>query len=133
MAIFVYITKECRDEAQRHTLQDDLDKFKDRVERAQNARLLEPFPPSYLVKKKFGGRQGRLIAKQVNLDEHAVIVFLSVMIRGESAYENGFSRNHIEYGRQHFDGRYRIEELNRYVAERTATAPAPEKQPPSTV
>jgi len=131
MAILVYVTENCREEAQRHALQDELERFKDRVEKVQSTRLFEPFPPTYLVKKKFGGRQGRLIARQHNLGDNAVIALLSVMIRGDSAYEDGFSRNHTEYGKRHFEHLYTEGDLAAFVHERTKTAPVPEKPAPT--
>ena len=91
MALFVYTTEECRDNAHRYALSDELDRFKERVETSQSTSQFDPFPPPYLVKKKLGGRQGRLIADLRSQGDHAVVVLLAIMIRGDKAYEDHFA------------------------------------------
>lgn len=132
MAIFVFVTEECERSAARHGYHDELAKFRERIELAQDVRQFDPFPPPYLVKKKFATKQGRLIAAlHPNVGEHAVVVFLTVMIRGEAAYENHFSRNPIEYGEKHLNHLVSAEALVEYVSARTASEPPPEKPKPT--
>ena len=57
MALFVYVTDQCRDDANVHSIKAEIQLFKERVERTQSTSLFDPFPPPYLVKKKIGGKQ----------------------------------------------------------------------------
>lgn len=85
----VFVTENCREDARDHGLASELEAFRKRVEDTQSTSLFDPFPPPYLVKKKIGGRQGRLIADLRPVGEHAVVVFLAILIRGHHAYEMG--------------------------------------------
>lgn len=132
MALFVYVTAECEKEAEHHGYQSDLARFRERIEAIQDVRQFDPFPPPYMVKKKFGGRQGRLIAAfKPDIRGHSVIVLLGLMIRGDAAYEDQFSRDPVEYGRKHFDHLYSDAQLESYVAQRTAAEPPPAKPEPT--
>ena len=82
MTLFVHITENCYADAQEHSLTEDVERFKERVEQTQSRSLFDPFPPPYVVKKKLGGRQGRLIAESRPVGEHAVVVFLAIIIKG---------------------------------------------------
>src|SRR5438067_7088839 len=131
MALFVFITDNSRESARKHGMQDELLRLAERVERTQNIRSLDPFPAGYLVKKKFSGRQGRLIARYVPLGEHGVVIFLAVMMRGDSTYEDQFSRNPEGFGKRFFDHLYTRQSLEEFVADRTKVDPPPEKAAPS--
>lgn len=131
MTLFVLVTDKCTADADTHGLASEVDRFRDRVETSQATSLFDPFPPPYLVKKKLGGRQGRLIAELRQAGDHAVIVFLAILIRGSRAYEDEFARDPHEYGRHHFSGLVPDEMVQRYVAERTRVAPLPPKQKPT--
>ena len=80
MALFVYPTEDCLADAQTHGLSYEVEKLIQRVEGSQSLSVFDPFPPPYLVKKKLGGRQGRLIASRQSVGDHAVVVLLAVMI-----------------------------------------------------
>jgi len=127
MALFVYITDSCREDARTHALSDEIERLKERIESTQSTSHFNPFPPPYLVKKKMGGRQGRLIADIRKHGEQAVVVFLAIMIRGDKAYENQFAVNPVAYGSQHFQHLVRPEELEAYLEERTRREPPPAK------
>jgi hypothetical protein len=132
MALFVFTTDSCAAAAESHGLQEDLVRFRERIEKAQDYRQFDPFPPPYLVKKKFGGRQGRLVAALHNeVAGHTVVVLLAVMIRGDAAYEDHFSKNPVEYGHRHFDQLFSRPDLERFVRRRTFEDPPPEKPEPS--
>ncbi|NLG01396.1 MAG: hypothetical protein GX565_14770 [Lentisphaerae bacterium] len=132
MALFVYITNDCREEAKKHSVSDVLTTFAERVEKSQNTTYFDPFPPPYLVKKKFGIYQGRLIASehfvQSGGEEHTVIVFLAILIRGSKDYENGFADDAVSYGNTHFTKRFSVPELAAYVTERMRKNPPAAKQ-----
>lgn len=127
MALFVYITDSCREDARTHALSDEIERLKERIESTQSTSHFNPFPPPYLVKKKMGGRQGRLIADLRKHGEHAVVVFLAIMIRGDKAYENQFALNPVAYGLQHFQHLVTAEQLGVYLEERTRREPPPAK------
>lgn len=131
MTLFVYVTEQCISDAEAHSLQSEVERFKDRVEGTQSTSLFDPFPPPYLVKKKLGGRQGRLIADFRPMGDHAVIVFLAILIRGSRAYEDEFARDPLEFGKHHFADLVSADEIARFLEERTRVAPTPPKPAPS--
>ena len=131
MALFVFVTENSRDSAEKHGMQEELIRLAERVERTQNIRSLDPFPAGYLVKKQFSGRQGRLIARYVPLGDHGVVVFLAVMMRGDSSYEDQFSRNPEGFGRRFFDNLYTRQSLEKFVSDRTKIDPPADKPVPS--
>lgn len=130
MPLFVYVTENCRNDARTHSLTGEVERLQERVEEAQSVGLFDPFPPPYLVKKKFGGRQGRLIADRRPVGDHAVIVFLAILIRGSHAYESGFGKDPIAYGQQHFADLVSDEDLIEFVEEQTASSPIQSKPDP---
>lgn len=131
MALFVFPAESCLSDAQTHGVTHEIEKLIQRVEDSQSLSIFDPFPPPYLVKKKLGGRQGRLIASRQSVGDHAVVVLLAVMIRGQRAYESEFAVDPVGYGRQHFDHLIDRAALERFVEGRLETAPPPEKAEPS--
>ena len=135
MSLFVYVADDCRKEAAQHALSEPLERFRDRVEKAQDTRYFDAFPPPYLVKKKLGGQQGRLIAERHTVkhgeEDHTVIVFVSVLIRGEHAYDSQFGRDPEKYGQRFFKGRFEKRDLQEHVADRLKKEPVKEKPAPS--
>lgn len=135
MALLTYVTNECRRECARHSLNPAMENFISRVETSQDTRHFDPFPYPYLVKKQFGGRQGRLIAIKLNStlngDNHLVIVFLSVMMRGDRNYDAEFSQDPIGYGDRILNCRYTEDEIKAYVKERLTQQPVQPKISPS--
>jgi hypothetical protein len=131
--MFVYIAEACQDEARSHAFSEVLDRLKDGIELSQSLSQFDQFPPPYLVKKKLGGRQGRLIAEVRKIRSHPVVVFLAVMIRGARAYEDEFVKDPKGYGRQHFSDLVSDDELDRFVEERTRVGEVPAKPEPSEV
>jgi hypothetical protein len=132
MTLYVQICDNCQKEAELHALVDEMERFKERVEATQSTDLFDQFPIPYLVKKKLGGRQGRLIATLRPVAEHAVVVFLSIMIRGHREYGE-FVRDPVLYGRNHFDDVISDAMITAYVEERARVAPPPRKMDPSEV
>src|SRR5581483_8320520 len=133
MALFVYITEECLNNARLYSLVGEVERFKERVEKSQSTSQFDPFPPPFLVKKKLGGRQGRLIADLRRQGDHAVIVFLAVMIRGDRAYKDDFVVDPMAYGRRHFNHLVSEEDLAAYIDTRTKVAPLQAKATPNDV
>lgn len=126
--MFVFITPDCIKEAQNGGILKDLHRFKQKVENApQGAErtMFTPFPPPFLVKKKFGGRQGRLITatKSVNVAgiEYDVLVFLCYMTRSNTDYGR-FYEDPKSVGDQYLS-RINIESIQTELAERLKEAP----------
>lgn len=130
MSLLVLVTDNCKQEATKHNLLQELDRFKERVEQTQGISHFDPFPPPYLVKKKFGGRQGRLIAEKRVVGEHLVVIFLTVLIRGDRAYED-FVNDPVGYGERTWAHLVNPGMLERHIEDRNRRAPPPEKQPPT--
>ncbi len=114
-----------------HGLTGEIERLRESIEDTQSTSRFDPFPPPYLVKKKLGGRQGRLIASVHVSGEHTVIVFLAIMIRGSRAYEAEFSNNPVAYGKQHFAGLVTDEQIEAYVAQKTREVQRQVKRKPS--
>jgi hypothetical protein len=131
MTLFVYITESCRDDASTHGMISEVDGLRQKVEEKQNTSQFDRFPSPYLVKKKLGSRQGRLIAEEREIGEHVVIVFLAVMIRGSREYASGFGADPQVYGETHFRHLVDQEKLADFVEARTSRDPVTPKQAPS--
>lgn len=131
MALFVFITDNCRADMATHSFVSEVERFCERIETTQNTDQFDPFPPPYLVKKKIGGRQGRLICDLRTVDDHAVVVFLAILIRGGRDYEDQFVKDPRGYGQQHFADLVSQEQLVEYVSLRTKTSPPQMKPQPS--
>ena len=140
MAWFAFITEACEEAAKRHGVWPQVQKFRDEIKQLQERCLVrfQQFPPPYLVKKKFAGWEGRLIAKRYDFaesgEEHTVIVFLDFMTRGNNEYDrgNGFGHDPIQYGASHYENLTTPAELEQYVKEQlkeTPIEPLPEPSP----
>lgn len=130
MTLLVYVTDECHDAARRHALSDIVNRLRVSIEETQSLSQFDHFPPPYIVKKKLGGRQGRLVAEVRRIGDHMVAVLLTVMIRGSGEYAS-FSHDPVGYGEHSFKGLVNDEALEAYVKDRTKLGEAPGKPPPS--
>lgn len=133
MTLFVYITEKCKKDMEIYGLRPEVERFRERVEETQSISQFDPFPPPFLVKKKLGGRQGRLICERRSVDDHVVVVFLAILIRGQRNYEDQFAKDPEGYGRQHFSGLLSDEEIRTFVVERTRKGPPTPKPDPSEI
>ena len=126
MALFAFVTDKCREEAKGFNYLPDLKNLCEQIEESQDFNRFDPFPPPYLVRKHFAGRNGRLIALKQPVtyqdEEHTVIVLLSVIMRGNRAYEE-FSENAAEYGARHFAKHFTQSELETFIEIRMASDP----------
>lgn len=130
MSLFVYVSDNCVADARTHGLDGEVQRLQDRVEATQSTSLFDPFPPPYLVKKKLGGRQGRLIAERRSVGEHAVIVCLAILIRGHREYEE-FAQSPVAYGKRYLSDLVGEQEVVDLVRQRTAARPVEVKPEPS--
>ena len=126
MALYVYITDNCLSDARQHALLDEVERFRDRVIKSQSTNLLDPFPPPYLVKKKLGGRQGRLLCELRSIGDYAVVVFLAVLIRGNREYED-FSRDPVAFGKQNLAHLVSEDDITQFLETERKKDPIPEK------
>jgi len=129
MAIYVYATESCREEARKHSVEPQLDRIIKKVESDQSYSQFQPFPSPFLVKKKFGMFIGRLIAQVEEVDGNVVLVLLAFMLRGSKEYKDrgGFHNDPHKYAEQHFRARYKSEDLARFVAQKEQDPPVAAK------
>lgn len=85
MALYVYITEQCRKDIESQKYMPFVDAFKAKIEKAQHTGVFDRFPPPFL-KKRFE-RQVRLVAKECLLGDHTVIAFLRLLVRGGGEYK----------------------------------------------
>jgi len=119
MSLFVHVTQRCEEEAASAGWQDDFEKLKNKVERAQDLQGFDHFPAPYRVKKKFPRYNARVIASMHAVGDHDVACFLTILTKADSAYDQ-FQHNAVEFGRQHFSELTTESDLERVVSERTA-------------
>lgn len=129
MAIYVYATEACREEARKHSVEPQLDRIVNKVESDQSYSQFQPFPAPFLVKKKFGMYSGRLIAQVEEIGGNVVVVLLAFMLRGSKEYKDrgGFYNDPNKYAEQHFRSRYKTEDLARFVAQKEQEPPVASK------
>lgn len=139
MALFVYITDECKEDAKKYNREDDVLGFKERIEKAQRYCHFDNFPPPYL-KKRFD-RQIRLIAKYDHItlsededkqEEHTVVIFLRIFTRSSSDYSK-FQRNAPDFGERYLEPLVDVEKVKASLQEALLKNEVPQKQPPKQI
>ena len=94
MALFVYVTKQCQQDATKHQLKSELQELVARIEQQQALWSLDAFLHPFWVKKRLGNRHTRLICRieshTVGGEVHDVLVMMSIMQRGSREYEDLF-------------------------------------------
>ena len=98
MALFVYVTKQCQQDATKHQLKSELQELVARIEQQQALWSLDAFLHPFWVKKRLGNRHTRLICRieshTVGGEVHDVLVMMSIMQRSPAL--SPFCRqNHI--------------------------------------
>lgn len=99
MALLVTITDECQEDIRSHSIQKEVNLFKNRLLESQRTSFFDNFPPPYL-KKRFK-RQLRLIASEQRVGEDIVIVFCRILVRGQGEYGK-FLEAPKDYGDKYF-------------------------------
>ena len=128
MALFVYITEECRSDAEAHALLSQVEKLAVRLSDEQRTTLLDPFPPGYL-KKRFT-RQTRLLAAERYVGDHIVVCFYRFLVRSSSDYK-AFVDDPKEWGDQYLVKLVSDEQLETWLEERLLSNPPPQKPIPT--
>ena len=103
MALFVFLTEECRSDAQTYGLMYDVEKLIYAGRGQPELERLRSLPSSIPCQEEARRAARALIASRQSVGDHAVVVLLAVMIRGQRAYESEFAVDPVGYGRQHFD------------------------------
>lgn len=114
MALYVYITDECKKTAEQHSYLEKVEGFKQRIINEQRTTLFDNFPPPYL-KKRFE-RQIRLIAAERFIGEDIIVVFYRVFVRGEKDYSS-FLANPRAYGEENLITLVSDSELEKWLEE----------------
>jgi hypothetical protein len=132
MALYVYITEECKEDAKKHSRYQEMMALKEKVETAQRICHFDNFPTPYL-KKRFD-RQIRLLADhrpiKVGDDTHLVINFLRVFVRSGAEYKR-FLNDTEAYGEKFLEPLVSRETLIEFLQEELREHPVPPKEPPS--
>ncbi len=123
MALFVYVTEKCRDDANRHGQLKNVEKFRQRLFEEQRLSLMDSYPHPFF-KKRFSSF--RLIAEERQVNDHQVMVFCRLLKRGGSGYDS-FKNNPQKYGEENFTTLVDNETLRKWLEEQ-ATEVTPQKQ-----
>ena len=126
MALFVYITEECKNDMSGE--QKQINNFAKRIETDQRTTLFDNFPPPYL-KKRFGNK--RLLASEKYVKDHTVVCFHRLLPRGGKDYE-AFLNDPQAYGEQYFMLQVANNDLTNWVEQKLSGGDIPTKQSPST-
>ena len=129
MSYFVYITDHCIKSAKQYSMYTVLIKLKDTVQAKQSISIFDTFPYPFIVKKQFGDRQGRLIAKVLPIQyqdaDHYVVVFLDYLVKASKGYDEFCKKcKTSEMYERDVPLNAHLEEI---VASEMATSPPPEK------
>ena len=131
MSLFVHITEECRESAERHGALDIVTKLATQVEEDQSDEMFEKSPKPFMVKKNIRRRAGRLLAVKrfatVDGQNHAVVVFLRLMMYDADHYDQKVCLNAQAYYDAEFRSSLEEFDVGGYVRRRL-TAPAPESK-----
>lgn len=132
--LFVYVTDECRKDAERFGWKSSLESLVRNVEKCQSTTSFDAFPIPYFVKKKFGSKQGRLIAAEklveIGKEKHNVLVLLKILTRSSNEYDgvNGFGHDPMGYGKRNLDPTFNALDCESFVVRRLSeetTLPKP--------
>ncbi|MBD2185585.1 UvrD-helicase domain-containing protein [Aerosakkonema funiforme] len=83
---YVYLTKQCSDDATNHGVIEDIKKFAEKLEKDQSTRGLDPFPKPYWKKAV---AKGRIVIEEYPLNEEDIILLClsRYFVRGDREYE----------------------------------------------
>ncbi len=132
MGFFVYITDECWNDAKNHNVTEQLENLEKRLYADQRAdHLFDNFPLPYL-KKRFS-RQHRLIASErfisLDGDQHIIVCFYRILIRGNNTYEKGFLRNPREWGEENLLSLISDQDLGNWLLANKPVPAEPKPEP----
>src|SRR3990167_1570593 len=121
MAIYVYVTDRCKREAEESGMSEALTRFADRIQKSQQLNAFDPFPAGFYVKKKFHGRQGRLVGKSFKHGDHLVLCLFSILTQHDT-YNNRFVADPEGYARQCLYNEVTKEQMELFADEKAKLA-----------
>jgi len=127
MALFVYMTEQCLNDARHHQCEEDIHRLKERIEKDQRTTLFDNYPPPYL--KKTFKRQIRLIAREIKYEDDVAVCFYRILVRSSRDCE-AFLNNPKQYGDNNFLSLISDEELHAWLKEKLRKDPLPTKPKP---
>jgi hypothetical protein len=132
MALYVYVTEQCRADAEKYSRHKEMLALKNKVESTQRICHFDNFPPPYL-KKRFD-RQIRLLADyrpiRVGHETHLVVDFLRIFVRSSNEYSS-FLSDTDAFGKKHLEPLVSDETLAEFLQEQLRVHPIAPKQAPS--
>jgi hypothetical protein len=94
MALLVYVTQQCLQDAAKHQLKSELQELVARIEQQQALWSLDAFLHPFWIKKRLGNRHTRLICRieshTVDGEVHDVLVMMSILQRSSREYQDLF-------------------------------------------
>ena len=118
---YVYVTAQCKADAERHGGTNDVEKFTTEREKEQSTRGLERFPQPYL--KRSMGRQGRLVIEEHRNGDDIVLCLARYLVRGSSEYDK-FYKNPTSYYEKN---KVPVEEIEKFLEKRKRSPIVPKK------
>ena len=94
MLYYSIISENCREDAQKYSVQNEIEKYSRKIESDQSIGNWDTFFPEPFVKKNLGS-DFRLIAAHVKIEEIILIVFLTIIPRGNTKYHKN-PRNYVK-------------------------------------
>src|SRR5690625_2429747 len=134
MSLYVYITEECLQEAERQNRADELNRLKTRIEETNSTPHLAFHHAPFFTKRLPGAL--RLIAERHSLQQadksFSVLVFLGLFPRGSSGYSN-FLTNNEAFVKNSLHPRFTEQNLRDFLEKREKEDPLPQKQQPTEI
>jgi hypothetical protein len=110
---YVYITEQCQKDAEKYSVNKDIQKLKEKLEEDQSDRGLDHYPSPY--RKKVMGRLGRLVIEERRIDDDIILCFVRYFMRGNPEYQKEF----LDKTEEFFE-RYKVAEkdIEEFLSER---------------
>ncbi len=87
MTVYVYITEQCKNDASRHGAINDIEKFKEKLENDQSARLLTRLDYRYHRRVMGTNSSARLVIEEYRTDHDTIVLcFVGYHIRSSADY-----------------------------------------------
>ncbi len=128
MSLFIYITPQCKKDAQLHGVESSLTRLANNLQREQRLWGLQGFSYPYFVKKQFGRAHLRLICRreQMTIDRYTidVLILITILQRKEDKYTEFYTHSRAvgdQLTAQYVD----FTELKTYLTQVLTLKPAP--------
>jgi len=125
MALFVYVTEECLEEAKRHGITKRIEKIVETLSEGQRIVGFDRFPDSFLKKRI---NQLRLVAEEKIKDNHKIIILRELFSRDSDKYKEFYSAREI-YANKHYKKQISEKELIIWLSKQIENEGKREKKP----